>query len=151
MGKYDLVEDVLSDLGAEFYFRSVAIRPGKPLVFGQVQGKFFFGLPGNPVSSFVTCNLFVRPTIGALMGCRFQRPNFLRARLAKSVRHQVGLTVFTPARIESQDSDPVVSVVGWQGSGDLVGVAESNGFLVIHAGQPTPQPGDWVDVMPMPS
>lgn len=151
MGKYDLVEDVLADLGAEFYFRSVAIRPGKPLVFGRVRGKFFFGLPGNPVSTFVTCTLFARPAIGALMGIGFERPAFLRARLAKPLRHPAGLTIFTPARIESRDNDPVVSVVGWQGSGDLVGVAEANCFLVVHAGQPSPAAGDWVDVLPISS
>ena len=151
MGKYDLVEDVLEDLGAEFYFRSVAIRPGKPLVFGRVQGKFFFGLPGNPVSSFVTCNLFARPAIGVLMGSGFERPRFLRARLAKSVHHRTGLTTFMPARIDMRNAEPVVGIVGWQGSGDLVGIAEANGFLVLHAEQPSPAAGDWVDVMPMTS
>jgi len=151
MGKYDFVEDVLQEMGAEFYFRSVAIRPGKPLVFGRVQGRFFFGLPGNPVSSFVTCNLFARPVIGALAGSRFERPGFLRARLAKPARHKTGLTTFMPARIETRDTEPVVSLVGWQGSGDLVGVAEANSFLVVHPDQPPPQVGDWVDVMPMAS
>ncbi len=151
MGKYDFVEDVLEGLGAEFYFRSVAIRPGKPLVFGRVQGKFFFGLPGNPVSSFVTCNLFARAAISMLMGSEFERPRFLRARLAKSVHHKAGLTTFMPARIDTRDAEPVVSLVGWQGSGDLVGVAEANGFLVVHAEQPSPAGGDWVDVMPMAS
>jgi len=149
MGKYDLVEEVLRDLGAEFYFDSVAIRPGKPLVFGRVQGKFFFGLPGNPVSSFVTCNLFARPAIGVLMGSKFERPRFLRARLEKAVRHRTGLTTFMPARIETRDAEPVVSLVGWQGSGDLVGVAEANGFLVVHPDQPSPEAGDWVNVLPM--
>lgn len=149
MGKFDFVEDVLSDLGAEFYFRSVAIRPGKPLVFGRVQGKFFFGLPGNPVSSFVTCSLFARPVIGALMGIKFERPGFLRARLAKSVHHKTGLTTFMPARIETRDAEPVVSLVAWQGSGDLVGVAEANSFLVVHPEQPWPDAGGWVDVMPI--
>lgn len=149
VGKYDYVEEVLSDLGAEFYFRSVAIRPGKPLVFGRVQGKFFFGLPGNPISSFVTCSLFARPAIGTLMGSRFERPCFLRARLAKSVHHKTGLTTFMPAHIETRDTEPVVSLVGWQGSGDLVGVSEANGFLVVHPEQPSPEAGDWVDVMSM--
>ena len=151
MGKYDFVEDVLEDLGAEFYFRSVAIRPGKPLVFGRVRGRFFFGLPGNPVSGFVTCNLFARPVISMLMGCGFERPRFLRARLAKSVRHKTGLTTFMPATIDTHDAEPVVSLVGWQGSGDLVGVAEANAFLVVHPEQPPPAEGDWVDVMPMAS
>lgn len=149
MGKYDFVEEVLKDLGAEFYFQSVAIRPGKPLVFGRVQGKFFFGLPGNPVSSFVTCNLFARPAIAMLAGSKFERPRFLRARLAKPVRHVTGLTMFMPARIDLRDVEPVVSLVGWQGSGDLVGVAEASCFLVIHPDQPTPEVGDWVDVLPM--
>lgn len=151
MGKYDFVEDVLADLGGEFYFRSVAIRPGKPLVFGRVRDRFFFGLPGNPVSGFVTCNLFARPAIGVLMGVAFERPSFLRARLAKSVHHKTGLTTFMPARIETRNAEPVVSLVGWQGSGDLVGVAEANGFLVVHPEQPPPAAGDWVDVMPMTS
>jgi len=151
MGKCDFVEDALADLDAEFYFRSVAIRPGKPLVFGRVRGRFFFGLPGNPVSSFVTCNLFVRPAIGPLMGGAFERPSFLRARLGKSVHHRMGLTTFMPARIETRNTEPIVSLVGWQGSGDLVGVAAANGFLVVHPEQPLPAAGDWVDVLPMAS
>src|SRR5262249_14596196 len=57
MGKYDLVEMVLKDLGAEFYFDAVAIRPGKPAVFGKCRDTFVFGLPGNPVSTMVTFEL----------------------------------------------------------------------------------------------
>jgi len=148
MGKYDFVEEVLADLGAEFYFQSVAIRPGKPLVFGRAHDTLFFGLPGNPVSSFVTFELFARPAIRALGGGRFERPQFLRARLGNSVRHKSGLTMFMPARVETQDSEPVVQLVGWQGSGDLVGAAEANCFLVIHPEQRAPQVGDWVDVLP---
>lgn len=148
MGKYDLVEEILTDLGAEFYFQSIAIRPGKPLVCGRAQGTFFFGLPGNPVSSFVTFELFARPTIRVLSGGKFERPQFLRARLGKSVRHVRGLTMFMPARVEIRNSEPVVQLVGWQGSGDLVGAAEANCFLVIHAEQNAPQVGDWVDVLP---
>src|SRR5262249_14674725 len=59
MGKYDLVETVLKDLGAEFFFDAVAIRPGKPAVFGKCDNTFAFGLPGNPVSTMVTFELFV--------------------------------------------------------------------------------------------
>ncbi|HVA00021.1 MAG TPA: gephyrin-like molybdotransferase Glp [Terriglobia bacterium] len=148
MGKYDFVEEILADLGAEFYFQSVAIRPGKPLVFGRVHSTFFFGLPGNPVSSFVTFELFARPAIRVLGGGNFERPEFFRARLEQAVRHKAGLTMFMPARVETRDSEPVVRLVGWQGSGDLVGVAEANCFLVIHPEQVTPQIGEWVDVLP---
>jgi molybdopterin molybdotransferase len=146
-GKYDFVEPVLADLGAEFYFQSVALRPGKPLVFGRVAGKFFFGLPGNPISTFVTFALFARPALAVLGGADFEPPLFLRARLAQPLQHRNRLTAFLPARAEPSNGDPVVSLVGWQGSGDLVALAAANGFLVVHPDQASLAAGDWVDVM----
>jgi molybdopterin molybdotransferase len=146
-GKYDFVEQVLADLGAEFYFQSVALRPGKPVVFGSVAEKFFFGLPGNPVSTYVTFTVFVRPALAAMAGADFEAPLFLRARLAKPVRRSSGLTAFLPARIDRSGGDPAASLVVWQGSGDLVGVAAANCFVVLHPDQTTLAAGDWVDVM----
>jgi molybdopterin molybdotransferase len=151
MGKYDFVEKVLGELGAEFAFQSVAIRPGKPLVFGRVGEKLFFGLPGNPVSTYVTFELFVRPAIAMLGGGEFPAPVFLRARLGKPFRQKHGLTAFMPAHVEMRDGDPVVELVGWQGSGDLVGVAAANCFLVVHPGQTDLAAGEWVDVLPKPA
>jgi molybdopterin molybdotransferase len=148
MGRYDLVEKVLADLGAEFYFQSVALRPGKPLVFGKTGGKFFFGLPGNPVSTYVTFQVFVRPAIAALSGVGFEWPLFLRARLGQAVRVRTGLTTFMPARVEPGQTEPVVRLVSWQGSGDLAGLAQSNCFLVAHPQQDDLAEGDWVDVLP---
>jgi len=146
-GKYDFVEQVLAELGAEFYFQSVALRPGKPLVFGRAQGKFFFGLPGNPVSTFVTFALFGRPAIAVLGGGDFEPPTFLRARLSRSLKPPRGLTAFVPAQVTSTAGEPAVNPVGWQGSGDLVGVAAANGFIVTHPEQGNLVAGDWVDVM----
>ncbi len=87
-GKYDLVEEVLASLGAEFFFTGVAIQPGKPVVFGQVtrDGKTtpFFGLPGNPVSTMVTFQLFVRPVLDALGGAKREPLPFVQARLKES-------------------------------------------------------------------
>jgi len=148
MGKFDLVNEVLAESGAEFYFRGTAIRPGKPLVFGRVRDLFFFGLPGNPVSTFVTFELFARPALAQLGGASFEPAVFLRARLAKPFRQKTGLTMFLPSRVRMQDHDPVVEPVGWQGSGDLVGVAAANCFLVIHPNQTELAAGDWVDIMP---
>jgi molybdopterin molybdotransferase len=148
MGKFDLVEEVLAELGAEFFFQEAAIRPGKPLAFGRVRNVFFFGLPGNPVSTFVTFELFVRPALGMLGGAGFEPPVFLRARLAKPRRQKTGLTMFMPARVGLQNGEPVVELVGWQGSGDLVGIAAANCFLVIHPDQTGLAAGDWVDIMP---
>jgi molybdopterin molybdotransferase len=147
VGKYDFVEQVLADFGAEFYFQSVALRPGKPLVFGRAAGKFFFGLPGNPISTFVTFALFARPAIGVLAGADFEVPFFLRARLGKPLQQRTGLTAFLPARVESSSGESVVSTVSWQGSGDLVGVAAANCFIVVHPEQTSLAAGDWVDVM----
>jgi len=147
VGKYDFVEQVLADLGAEFYFQGVALRPGKPLVFGRVEGKFFFGLPGNPVSTFVTFALFGRPALAALGGGDFEAQLFLRARIDKPFQQRTGLTAFLPARLDCSSGDPVVSMVGWQGSGDLVGTAAANCFLVVHPDQTNLAVGDWVDVM----
>jgi molybdopterin molybdotransferase len=151
MGKYDFAKQVLSELGAEFFFQGVAIRPGKPLVFGRVGEKFFFGLPGNPVSTYVTFEFFVRPVVAMLSGGEFVPPVFLRARLGKPIRQKHGLTAFLPARVEMRDGEPVVDLVGWQGSGDLVGVAAANCFLVIHPAQTELDAGDWVDVLPRPA
>ncbi|MBI4165675.1 MAG: molybdopterin molybdotransferase MoeA [Acidobacteria bacterium] len=146
-GKYDYVRNVMEELGAEFHIEGVAIRPGKPLVFGRLKGKWFFGLPGNPVSTFVTFEVFARPAMALLAGAEFEEPIFLRARLAESFRQKLGLTVFVPARVETRDSDPIVKPVGWQGSGDLVGVAAANCFLVIHPEQTDLAAGEWVDVL----
>ncbi|HEY6292287.1 MAG TPA: molybdopterin-binding protein, partial [Terriglobia bacterium] len=164
VGKYDYVAEVLADLGAETYFQSVAIRPGKPLTFGRLWDRFFFALPGNPVSTFVTFEVFVRPAVGVLGGADFEAPVFLKARLGKRLHQGAGLTVFMPGRVapacahsnfappaaQSTEvtSDPVVELVGWQGSGDLVGLAQANCFLVAFPGQTELAAGDWVDVLP---
>lgn len=146
-GKYDFVEQALAGLGAEFYFESVAIRPGRPVVFGRVNGRFFFGLPGNPASSYVTFEVFARRAIGMLSGAGFEDPVFLGARLGKSITPKAGLTTFMPARVEMSAGEPVVNLVAWQGSGDQVGVASANCFLMIRPDQKNTQVGDWALVM----
>jgi molybdopterin molybdotransferase len=147
VGKYDFVPQALAGLGAEFYFQGVALRPGKPLVFGRAREKFFFGLPGNPVSTLVTFELFARPAIVALGGGDFEPPIFVRARLSQPFQQRTGLTVFLPARVARVAGEPVVEPVSWQGSGDLVGVAAANSFMVVHPDQTDLVAGDWVDVM----
>jgi molybdopterin molybdotransferase len=149
VGKYDFVEQVLADLGAEFYFQSVNLRPGKPVVFGRAMGKFFFGLPGNPISTYVTFSLFARPALAVLGGADFEAPLFLRGRLAKPLHQRTGLTAFlpAPARVQASSGEPVVNLVSWQGSGDLVALATANCLAVVHPDQTSLAAGDWVDVM----
>jgi len=133
MGKYDLVESVLKALGAEFFFDAVAIRPGKPAVFAICQGKPVFGLPGNPVSTMVTFELFVVPAIDLLSGTEARCLPLVEARLAEGLNERPGLAHFLPARIEWRGTTPEVKALKWQGSGDITALGKANCFLVTPA------------------
>jgi molybdopterin molybdotransferase len=136
-GKYDLVEDVLLSLGAEFYFTGVVIQPGKPAVFGRLPAnadhpeQWIFGLPGNPVSTQVTALLFAMPMLRAIGGEPDPAPFFVQATLAEDVKVRPGLTRFLPAHISSSLTKPTVKITGWQGSGDLNANARANCYLVV--------------------
>ena len=132
MGKFDLVEQVLTTLEAEFLFTGVRIQPGKPLVFGHFPaGKYFFGLPGNPVSTMVTFALFAASLIRALGGESNAKPAFARARLTTDFKHQAGTTRFLPSILDAAWDHADVTPVPWQGSGDLAATARANCFVVI--------------------
>jgi molybdopterin molybdotransferase len=147
-GKYDLVEGVLAELEAEIHFDRVAIRPGQPAVFAECGGKPIFGLPGNPVSTMVTFELFVLPALDILSGAAPRPLPLLRAKLGAQLREKPGLAHFLPARIEWLSGEPVVTAVRWQGSGDVVALASTNCFLVVHESKLDFEVGEWVDVMP---
>jgi len=133
MGKYDLVETVLKELGAEFYFDGVAIRPGKPVVFARCGNTLVFGLPGNPVSTMVTFELFVPPALDLLAGAEARPLPLVRAQLAEALKEKPGLTHFLPARVEWQGPTPEVKALPWQGSGDIAALARANCYLVVPA------------------
>src|SRR3989442_2217709 len=146
MGKYDLVESVLKAMGAEFFFDAVAIRPGKPAVFGMCQGKPVFGLPGNPVSTMVTFELFVTPAIDLLSGAEARELPLVEARLAAPLNEKSGLTHFLPARVEWREQVPEVKAIRWQGSGDIAALASANCFLVVPAEREKIAAGEKVSV-----
>jgi molybdopterin molybdotransferase len=147
MGKYDLVEAVLKDLGAEFYFDAVAIRPGKPAVFGKCGNTFVFGLPGNPVSTMVTFELFVVPAIDLLSGAPARDLAFVEARLAALLNEKPGLVHFLPARVEWRGTTPEVKALPWQGSGDIAALARANCFLVVAADRERANVGETVPIL----
>jgi molybdopterin molybdotransferase len=147
MGKYDLVEKVLKAMGAEFFFDAVAIRPGKPAVFGMCQGKPVFGLPGNPVSTMVTFELFVVPAIDLLSGANARPLPLVEARLVETMREKPGLTHFLPARVEWRGAWPEVKPLRWQGSGDIAALAQANCFLVVPAEKAAIEAGEHVSVL----
>lgn len=147
MGKYDLVEVVLRQLGGEFYFDQVAIQPGRPAVFARCRDNFVFGLPGNPVSTMVTFALFVAPALALVAGSTPQPLRFLKARLAETLRTKTGLTRFLPARLEGSGPEVTVRWLPWQGSGDVVTLAASNCFLVVPEDKAELPAGSYVDVL----
>jgi molybdopterin molybdotransferase len=144
-GKYDIVERVLADLGAEFFFDRVLIQPGQPLVFGKAQGKFFFGLPGNPASTMVTFEVFARSAVELLGGQTEPTLPILQSRLAKDFKQKTGLTRFLPALLSSDGSE--VMPLGWQGSGDVPALARSNAFLVTEPERENWSAGEMIRVL----
>jgi len=184
MGKYDLVEQVLSELGAEFCFTGAKIQPGKPVVFGAckveasgshpnaaqnaalgwgthgsdsadisragapaLHNRYFFGLPGNPVSTMVTFRLFAQPLLAALSGASPEPLVFLSARLKGDVRTKTGLTRFLPAVISGEFANAEVELAAWQGSGDIAALARANCYLVLPPDRERVAAGEMVSVM----
>jgi molybdopterin molybdotransferase len=154
MGKYDHVESALAALGARVVFDGVDIRPGRPLVFGFLAGKPFFGLPGNPLSTLVTFELFARPAVELLAGRREVGPlGLLCARLGVDyAQRKLPLHVFAPALFdppEGGSAGPIgVRTVASQGSGDLASLAAADGFVVVEPGVTALAAGTLVPVLP---
>ena len=153
MGEYDLVEEVLLSLGAEFFFTGVKMQPGKPVVFGRLPerdgfpARFFFGLPGNPVSTQVTFHCFVEPLLRALSGAGLQGPRFVQATLAEEVAGKPGLMRVLPARLTTDRVRSTVKLVGWQGSGDLAANARANCYAVLPPERERFSAGDVITIL----
>jgi len=161
MGKYDLVEQVLTDLQAQFFFTGSQIQPGRPVVFGRVPYgtgaaarekaspyKYFFGLPGNPVSTMVTFELFARPMLEALAGMQPRKLIFARAKLKSEIKIKPGLKRFLPAQLSGEFENAEVELVRWQGSGDIAATARANCYIVIAPDREQIAVGEWVPVLP---
>lgn len=144
-GKYDIVERVLADLGAEFYFDRVLIMPGQPLVFGKARGKFFFGLPGNPASTMVTFEIFARAAVELLGGGKEPSLPLVFSKLSEDFRQKTGLTRFLPSVLSADGAR--VTPLPWQGSGDVPSLARANAFLVTEPDRETWAAGDWIRVL----
>ncbi len=163
MGRYDLVEEVLTEMKAEFFFTGAKIQPGRPVVFGRVPhgagaiaregssvpslGRYFFGLPGNPVSTMVTFELFAKPMLEALAGMSPRKLIFVHARLKSEIRIRTGLKRFLPAILSGEFENSEVELVAWQGSGDIAAVARANCYAVIPPDRERIAVGEWVAVM----
>ncbi len=131
MGDYDLVKSALAEIGAEIFFDKVIIRPGKPVVFARRADTYFFGLPGNPVSTSVTFNVFVRPAIRKLQGDLSPLLTVVRARLAHSIKDSSSRRSYLPGNLFIKDGSAVVEALKWGGSSDLVAFMKANALIVV--------------------
>ncbi|MCM8778530.1 MAG: molybdopterin molybdotransferase MoeA [Candidatus Omnitrophica bacterium] len=131
VGDYDLVKDVLAELGTKINFWKVAIRPGKPLVFGRIKGIPVFGLPGNPVSSMIVFDEFVRPTILKMLGAKELFRPVATAIFKQSFKKKQGLKYFVRVKIENKNNQLYASLTGPQGSGILKSMVLADAIMVI--------------------
>jgi molybdopterin molybdotransferase len=142
MGKYDLVENVFAEFGVEVLFDKIAMKPGKPTVFGRRGRTYVFGLPGNPVSTMVAFHMFVRPLIRFLLKANETAPEIYRATLDAAAKCDPQRASLSPALARFVDGAYHITAVTWKGSSDLVGLSRANAMLMIPQREGTLQPGD---------
>ena len=132
MGVYDFTKTVFKDLGAEIFFERVALRPGKPTVFGRVGKTLIFGLPGNPVSVAVTFNLFVRAALRAMQGARETSLLEFTAILARDVKGSQGRESYLPAILRTDEKGTLLAEpLKWGGSSDFVSFARATALIKL--------------------
>ena len=148
-GKFDLVPGVLQELGVIAHFQKVSLKPGKPFFFGVKGCKLVFGLPGNPVSSFVCFELFIRPAIAKLMGRDGCAPRQTKLPIAADFQTDNDRPTYWPARIEWDSEGPRVRALPWFGSADLRALHTANALLAIPSGTHRFESGTRVSVIPL--
>jgi molybdopterin molybdotransferase len=146
VGDFDLVKDCLAEAG-RIHFSEVAIRPGKPLVFGEIAGKPVFGLPGNPVSSMVAFEVFVRPALDQMRGLP-PRPRAY-GRLGETIGHKPERRTYLRARARAENGDTVVYPVSVQGTGQISSLMQANTLAIIPEGRDRVESGEVVEIVPL--
>ncbi len=146
VGVYDFVKDVLVDFGVDVHVSKVAVKPGKPTVFGTLGEKMFFGLPGNPVSTTVIARVLMGPAVDKRLGLPPAPPELIRCTLLKDFKKKPDRLWFVPARV-SLGEGATVRPIRNRGSADLPAAASANGFIMAPAGETRFAAGTLVDVV----
>ena len=149
VGPHDLVRRILGELGVEEVFWGVAVKPGKPLAFGVRGSTLVFGLPGNPVSSLVGAEVFVRPALLALQGATAPGPVFFEGRLAASVRRNAHRDEFVRARSVASNDGVVLEPVRGQESHMIVRAALADALVLAPRGEGELAAGESVRYVPL--
>jgi molybdopterin molybdotransferase len=131
MGKYDLVEKVFAEFGVEVLFDKIAMKPGKPTVFGHRGESYVFGLPGNPISTMVAFHMFVRPLILFLLKAENTAPKVLEAKLEAPAKCDPERAALVPALVRFDGGQYWIRTAPWKGSSDLVGLSRANALIII--------------------
>jgi molybdopterin molybdotransferase len=142
MGKYDLVETVFAEFGVEVLFDKIAMKPGKPTVFGHRGNCYVFGLPGNPISTMVAFHMFVRPLLLFLLKAENTSPKILEAKLEAATKCDPERTALVPALVRFEGGHYWIRTAPWKGSSDLVGLARANALIMIPRRSGTLEQGD---------
>jgi molybdopterin molybdotransferase len=131
MGDYDFVEEALEAAGVEILIRSVAMKPGKPMVFGVKDSKLFFGLPGNPVSTMISFGRFVRPAILKISGASLLKRPLVKALLTEDIKKKPGRRHFVRGICSIDNGILSVKSTGDQGSGILSSMSLANCIIIL--------------------
>jgi molybdopterin molybdotransferase len=135
MGVYDFTKAAFRELGAEIFFERVALKPGKPTVFGKIGDRLIFGLPGNPVSVAVTFNLFVRTALRAMQAATEKTLPEVTTVLERNVKASPDRDSYLPAVLRTdEDGRLLAEPLKWGGSSDFVSFARANGLIMVPAG-----------------
>lgn len=146
MGNYDLVKDVLAKQG-EISFWTVRMKPGKPLAFGMIKGVPHLGLPGNPVSSMITFELFARPAILKMMGKKNLSKPTIEATLEGHIKNTDGRRIFARAIVSREGNRYLARIAGPQGSGILTSMSRANGLVIVPEDVEAVEEGETVEVL----
>jgi len=149
VGDYDLVQAVAREAGFDILFDAVAIKPGKPLVFGRRGRTLLFGLSGNPVSSLVQAARFLLPALRKLSGWTEPRTVFHTATLTEKIHHRADRTSCRPCRVFERDGRLHCQPLPDKGSADLFAWRQANALYVLPASRPEMHAGERIQVIPM--
>lgn len=149
VGERDYTRAVMHEMGADIRFWRARIRPGGPLVFGIVDGRPWFGLPGNPVSAMVTFELFVRPVILRMLGETALFPAPFMVTLDEPVAVSGDLTHYLRVAIDHRDDGPHARLTGTQSSGALTSMLRASALLIVPEGRREYQAGERLRAMPI--
>jgi molybdopterin molybdotransferase len=130
-------------------FDKIAMKPGKPTVFGHRESAFVFGLPGNPVSTIVSFHMFVRPLILFLLKAENTAPRILEARLEAAAKCDPERAALVPALVRFEGGQYRIRTASWKGSSDLAGLSRANALIMIPRRSGTLEPGETAQFLPL--